>query len=218
MPTEAVSVTCVAILKTYAVTATGATADKTTVPRGEVVTVSAVLPEGTTVSDYDISWSSTPTVQFTAGDGTASFEMPAEAVSVICVLIEKPLEDNAIQRVLHLKKGWNPVVLSLIPDAASIVRLRNFPAMKLDAAHHVYVQAREFSAHELFWLYASKSMRIIVTGEAAVMPLPQAEKMQPYGTFPATTLEGHDLWQWLNGIFRLMSEPIVEPGRGYFVK
>ena len=102
---------------------------------GKKVTLTVLLPEGENPEFWKASWSGDPAVEFTAADDlTATFTMPAEAVSVICELIEKPLEDTAIQRVLHLEKGWNPVVLSRTPDGESVARLEKFPAMALDGA------------------------------------------------------------------------------------
>ena len=96
MPAEAVEVTCWLIPKTYAVTATGATADKAEAARGETVTCTAVLPEGALPSDCKYTWSSVPAVQFAKGEGTASFEMPAEAVAVTCVATLKTYVVRAI--------------------------------------------------------------------------------------------------------------------------
>ncbi|MBO4619007.1 MAG: hypothetical protein J5654_02750, partial [Victivallales bacterium] len=220
MPSEAVSVSCVATLKTYAVTTTGCVSDKATAPRGETVTVTAVLSEGTEPEFWETKWSSVPEVEFMVVDDLAvSFMMPAEAIAVTCTLVEKPLEDTATQRVLQLASGWNLVVLSLVPDEESVARLQKFSAMQLDPFNHIYIQAREFTADGLYWLYVSKAGRLVVTGEAAVMPLPQdKEGWQPYGSFPAATLEGSELWQWLEGIFRHQQPSQVESGRGYFVK
>ena len=201
MPSEAVGVSCVATLKTYAITTTGAIADKATAPRGETVTVTAVLSEGTEPEFWETKWSSVPEVEFMVVDDLAvSFMMPAEAIAVTCTLVEKPLEDTATQRVLQLASGWNLVVLSLVPDEESVARLQKFSVMQLDPFNHIYIQAREFTADGLYWLYVSKAGRLVVTGEAAVMPLPQdKEGWQPYGSFPAATLEGSELWQWLEG-------------------
>ena len=185
---------------------------------GKKVTLTVLLPEGENPEFWKASWSGDPAVEFTAADDlTATFTMPAEAVSVICELIEKPLEDTAIQRVLHLEKGWNPVVLSLTPDEESIVRLEKFSAMTLDVDNECYVRVTEFTADGLYWLYASEAGRLVVTGEAAVMPLPQGDGWQPYGGFPAATLEGNELWQWQEGVFHRV-EPQTEPGRGYFIR
>ncbi|MBR6471975.1 MAG: hypothetical protein IKS83_09280, partial [Victivallales bacterium] len=122
---------------------------------------------------------------------------------------------------LTLAPGWNAVVLSLTPDEASVAKLRNFPAMALDPLNHTYIQTTEFTADGLYWLYATKAQRVLVTGEAGDGPmLPTAGGMvwQPYGTFPATKLEGFELWQWLEGAFRRIKPPQTEPGCGYFIK
>lgn len=222
MPAEAVTVTCVATLKTYAVTANGSVADKATVARGETVTVTAIVPDGEEPELWEAVWSSEPTVEFVAADAlNATFAMPSEAVTVTCTLVERELEETATRRVLRLRPGWNAVVLSLAPDDASAAKLRRLHAMALDALNHIYVQAMEFSADRLYWLYATEARRVLVTGAAADGPaLPSAggKEWQPYGAFPTTTLEGFVLWQWQEGAFRLTQPPTAEPGRGYFVK
>jgi hypothetical protein len=93
--------------------------------------------------------------------------------------------------------------------------------MTLDPLNHIYIKATGFTADGLYWLYATKAQRLLVTGEAADGPeLPSlgGKVWQPYGAFPATTLEGYELWQWLEGTFRQTQSLQVEPGRGYFVK
>ena len=220
MPSEAVNVSCVATLKTYAVATTGATSDKSEAVRGEKVTVTAVLPEGDEPQFWEAEWSSVPEVEFTAVDDlTAIFTMPEGDISVSCKLVEKFLEDTAMLRVLRLAPGWNLVVLSLKPDEESVARLEKFPAMTLDVDNGCYVQAREFTADSLYWLYASEAGRLVVMGEAAVMPLPPGgDDWQPYGCFPVATLEGSELWQWLEGIFHRVNPPQAEPGKGYFIR
>ena len=220
MPSEAVNVTCVATLKTYAVTVAGCTADKGAAARGETVVLTAVLPEDASVSDCDFAWSSEPAVQFAEGEGTAIFEMPAEAVSVTCVATEKPLEDTATQRVLLLQPGWNLVVLSLVPDADSQAKLDEYSAMVLEPASSTYVHVREFTADGLYWLYTSKPARLVVNGAVAAEPLsPLATAdWQPFGIYPAAPMDGCELWQWLDGAFLRLSEPQVVPGNGYFLR
>ena len=100
-------------------------------------------------------------------------------------------------------------------------KLRQYPAMELDALNLIYVQASEFSADKLCWIHASEAKRVLVTGTAAdgpALPKADAREWQPYGAFPTSTLDGYDLWQWLESDFRLVAPPMVEPGRGYFVK
>ena len=222
MPAEVVSVTCVATLKTYAVTAEGAVADKATVARGETVTVTAIVPDGEEPELWAAVWSSEPTVEFASADAlNATFAMPTEAVTVTCTLVERELEETATRRVLRLRPGWNAVVLSLAPDDASAAKLRRLHAMALDALNHIYVQTTEFSADRLYWLHTTEARRVLVTGAAAdgpVLPSAGGKEWQPYGAFPTTTLEGFVLWQWQEGAFRLTQPPTAEPGRGYFVK
>ena len=89
---EDIDYIAVFVPKTYAVTTDGCTADKGTASRGETVTVTATLPEDALASDYDYEWTLVPEVEFSIGEGTASFEMPDEAVEVTCVATLKTYE------------------------------------------------------------------------------------------------------------------------------
>ena len=219
MPAERIMVTARMQARAYPVTAAGCAADRAEAPRGATVTLTALLPEGALAAGYDFEWSSTPAVEFTEGEGTASFTMPAAAVSVTCTATEKPPQDSATLRVLHLEAGWNLVMLSLVPDEESQAKLRAYPAMALDPLNHMYVRARELTADGLFWLYAAEPARLVVTGEAATMAPPrEGHDWQPYGTFPSVMLVGFELWQWLDGILQSPSEPQIVPGRGYFIR
>ncbi|MBR4124956.1 MAG: hypothetical protein IKR13_02025, partial [Victivallales bacterium] len=82
-----VAVACTATLRTYAVTAEGCTADREAAARGEAVNLAAVLPPDAEVADYDFAWSAVPEVEFTDNGITASFEMPAEPITVTCIMI-----------------------------------------------------------------------------------------------------------------------------------
>ncbi|MBP5300769.1 MAG: hypothetical protein J6Y80_05125, partial [Victivallales bacterium] len=132
---------------------------------------------------------------------------------------EKPPQDSATLRVLHLEAGWNLVMLSLVPDDESQAKLRAYPAMALDPLNHMYVRAREFTADGLLWLYAAEPARLVVTGEAATMAPPrEGHDWQPYGTFPSAMMEGFELWQWLDGAFLRLDEPHAKPGEGYYLR
>ncbi|MBO4619486.1 MAG: Ig-like domain-containing protein, partial [Victivallales bacterium] len=123
MPAEAVSVTCSATPKTYTVMVSGATADKSSATRGETVTVTATLPEDSLASDYDIEWTSVPTVEFTEGDGTASFTMPTEAVSVSCVTTLKTYAitvTGATADKSSANRGETVTVTALLPEDALV--------------------------------------------------------------------------------------------------
>ncbi len=217
MPSEAVTVTCVATLKTYAVTVEGATADKTTAARGETVAVTAILPEDEEAVEYDFSWYAEPMVQFAAVENTATFEMPAGAVVVNCVATLKHFEDTATRRVVWLRPGWNAVVLSLKPDEGSMAKLRKFTAMKWSGDGSAYVQDNEFTSSELYWIFASREKRLVLTGEAvAPTDLPEAG-WQPFGAFPSMRLEGDELWQWDDKAFVPVPDASVLPGHGYFL-
>ena len=194
--------------------------DKPEAAPGEVITLTAVLPEDEETEFWDFVWSAGPGVEFAADGSTASFAMPASAVEVACALAEKPLEETATRRVLRLGPGWNLVTLCLTPDGRSLARLAKFPAMALDPLNHIYVRVREggFAADSLYWLYAPEATRLVVTGEAAAASLPQGDGWLPYGAFPETTLDGHELWQWQAGAFQSLAEPQAIPGRGYFIR
>ena len=218
MPDVAIVVTCVTTLKTYAVTVDGCTADKASAARGETITVTATFPEDEEAEFWDFTWSSVPPVEFTAIDElTMNFEMPAEAVTVICAMNEKPMENTTMQRVLQLVHGWNPVVLSLVPDTNSIERLKKIQPMVLDSQS--YRQAHEFSANNLYWLYAPKDMRIVLTGEPFVTPMPQDSGWQTFGAFDFEfSLEDYEIWQWNGGVFQKLDDPQIVPGKGYFLR
>ena len=121
MPAEAVSVTCVATLKTYEVAAEGCVADKSPAARGEAVTVTATLPEGALVSDYNYAWNFVPAVDYTEGEGVASFEMPAEAVSVTCVATLKTYAvatEGCVADKSPAARGEAVTVTATLPEGA----------------------------------------------------------------------------------------------------
>ena len=123
MPAESVSATCVATLRTYEVAMDGCVADKSPAARGETVTLTAVLPEGALVSDYDFTWEFVPAVEFTSGEGTASFEMPAESVSATCVATLKTYEvatDGCVADQSPAARGETVTLTAVLPEGALV--------------------------------------------------------------------------------------------------
>ena len=135
-----------------------------------------------------------------------------------CHVTEKPLENTAVQRDLRLRQGWNLVVLSLIPDAASLEKLSSLPAMTLDETTQSYVMTDHFTAHGLYWLYTPAARRLLLTGEACESDLPQADNWTPFGAYPARQLEDYTIWNWQDGRFVSPADHQTVPGQGYFVR
>ena len=71
------------------VSVNGASSANTYYAPGEIVVLTAELPEGATAEDYDIVWTLEPAVDFTASGDTASFTMPSEPISVTCQVTKK---------------------------------------------------------------------------------------------------------------------------------
>ena len=205
----------------WTITVAGCSADKARAARGQTVSLAAVLPEGEDEADYDFEWQSQPTVDFAAAGAAASFEMPGEPISVTCAATRKTPTNTDTCRILYLKEGWNLVVLSLMPDEASIAQLRKYPAMTLDTTNQTYIQVQDFSAENLYWIYSSETETepLIVTGEPAEQSMPQDSHVwAPYGTYPETLLEGYEIIQWLEGSFQHLPMPQLLPGHGYFLR
>ncbi|MBR4125071.1 MAG: hypothetical protein IKR13_02605, partial [Victivallales bacterium] len=184
--------------------------------RGEAVNLAAVLPPDAEESDYDFAWSAVPEVEFTDNGITASFAMPAGAVTVNCIVIER---NTASRRTIQLLKGWNLVALSLSPDAESLAKLREFTVWTLDSTQSAYVQNQEFSPYGIYWLYASAPRTLVLTGEAVEVPVPKEEDCwQPFGTYPANHMQNFNVWKWEDEQFVSQPDSQIEPGRGYFIR
>ena len=210
----------VSFLPEDAVTTNGATVS---VLDNSTVVFTAILPDGTHEDDYEYSWTSDPEVEFSGCGRTVSvprnviyaYIWQGLPVTVVCDITGK--ENTATRRTLHLQKGWNLVMLSLLPDTESLAKLNAFTAWTLNSTGNACVKAQEFFPHDIYWLYVPESQTLVLTGAPAETPLPQADGWCPYGAYPATRLQDFNVWKWQDGQLVPQTDSKIEPGYGYFI-
>ena len=119
MPAEAVAATAKVKARTYKLTCVDCAADVAKAAKGEAVTVTAELPAGLKEADAVVAWSFSPEVEFMVDGFSATFTMPAEAVTATAKVKARTYKLTCVgcaADVAKAAKGEEVTVTAVLPE------------------------------------------------------------------------------------------------------
>ena len=129
-------------------------------------------------------------------------------------------------QVLELTTGWNLVTLTSPVTEESMTHFLALQPMRLDTAKGCYVRCRDSKDIEVgggYWVFSKTNQSVMLVQDKSQVEWDAAKLLEGWNLIGVAEnsdwmSQATGIWQWLNGLFQMVTDEQLSVGKAYWVK